>query len=39
VRGVDREAAVVVIDENADIVGFYQGREPVEAMLRMLEGG
>jgi hypothetical protein len=39
VRGVGREAAVVVIDENADIVGFYQGREPVEAVLRMLEGG
>lgn len=39
VRGVDQEAAVVVIDENADIAGFYQGREPVEAVLQMLEGG
>jgi hypothetical protein len=37
VRGVSREAAVVVIDENADIAGFYQGREPVGAVLRMLE--
>jgi plasmid stability protein len=36
VRGVGREAVVVVIDENADIVGFYQGREPVGAVLRML---
>ena len=39
VRGVGREVAVVVTDENANIVGFYQGREPVEAVLRMLEGG
>lgn len=38
VRGVGREAAVVLIDENADIVGFYQGREPVGAVLQMLEG-
>jgi len=38
VRGVGREAVVVVIDENADIVGVYQGREPVGAVLRMLEG-
>jgi hypothetical protein len=37
VRGVDREAVVVVIDENADIVGFYQGNEPVEEVLRLLE--
>ena len=36
VRGVDREAVVVVIDENADIVGFYQGNEPVEEVLRLL---
>ncbi len=39
VRGVDREAIVVVIDENADIVGFYQGNEPVEEVLRLLEIG
>ena len=39
VRGVGREAAVVVIDERAEIAGFYQGREPVAAVLRMLEGG
>ena len=39
VRGVGQEAAVVVIDGNADIVGFYQGREPVEAVLQILEGG
>jgi hypothetical protein len=39
VRGVDREAVVVVIDENADIVGFYQGNEPVEEVLRLLEIG
>ncbi len=37
VRGVGREATVVVIDENANIVGFYQGREPVGAVLGMLE--
>jgi plasmid stability protein len=36
VRGVGCEAVVVVVDENADIVGFYQGREPVGAVLRML---
>ena len=36
VRDVGREAVVVVVDENADIVGFYQGREPVGAVLRML---
>jgi hypothetical protein len=28
---------VVVIDENADLVGVYQGREPAGAVLRMLE--
>jgi hypothetical protein len=39
VRGVEREAVVVVIDENADIVGFYQGNEPVEDVLRLLEIG
>ena len=39
VRGVEREAVVVVIDENADIVGFYQGNEPVEEVLRLLEIG
>jgi hypothetical protein len=39
VQGVGREAAVVVIDESAEVAGFYQGREPVEAVLRMLEGG
>ena len=38
VRGVDHEAVVVVIDENADIVGVYQEREPVGAVLQMLEG-
>ena len=37
VRGVGREAVVVVIDENADVAGIYQGREPVGAVLRMLE--
>ena len=39
VRGVGREAVVVVIDENADIVGFYKGNEPVEDVLRLLEIG
>jgi hypothetical protein len=39
VRGVDREAVVVFIDENADVVGFYQGNEPVEEVLRLLEIG
>ena len=33
VREVGREAAVVVVDENAVIAGFYQGREPVEAVI------
>lgn len=37
VRAVNREAAVVVIDENANISCFYQGREPVEAVLGALE--
>jgi hypothetical protein len=37
VRGVNREAAVVVIDETTNISGFYQGREPVEAVLGALE--
>lgn len=37
VRGVGREAAVVVIDEDAEVAGFYQGREPVEAVLRILD--
>lgn len=39
VRGVGREAFMVVIDENADIVGFYKGNEPVEDVLRLLEIG
>ena len=39
VRGVGREAVVVVIDENADIVGFYKGNEPMEDVLRLLEIG
>ena len=38
-RGTDREAAVVVIDENAIVAGLYRGRERVEAVLWMLEGG
>ncbi len=37
VRGVGREPAAVVIDEDAVVTGFYQGREPVEAVLRALE--
>ncbi len=37
VRGVDRDAAVVVIDENAEIAGFYQGREPIRAVLDALD--
>jgi hypothetical protein len=36
VREVGREAAVVVVDENAVIAGFYQGREPVEAVIHAL---
>ena len=39
VRGVGREAVVGVIDENADIAGFYKGNEPVEDVLRLLEIG
>jgi hypothetical protein len=31
-------ALAAVIGESAEIAGFYQGREPVEAVLRMLEG-
>jgi len=37
IRGVNREAAVIVIDENANTAGFYQGRESVEAILGALE--
>lgn len=37
IREVNREAAVVVIDENANTSGFYEGREPVEAVLGALE--
>jgi hypothetical protein len=39
VRGDGREATVVIIDENSDIVGFYQGGGPMEDVLRMLEKG
>ena len=39
VRGDEREAVVVVIDEKANIVGFYQGNEHVEDVLRLLEIG
>jgi hypothetical protein len=37
VRGGNQDAAVVVIDENAEVTGFYQGREPVETVLDALE--
>lgn len=37
IRGVNREAAMIVIDENANTAGFYQGRESVEAILGALE--
>ncbi len=36
VRSVGQDVAAVVIDENAKIAGFYQGREPVEAVLDAL---
>ncbi len=36
-RSVGQDVAAVVIDENAGIAGFYQGREPVEAVLDALE--
>ncbi len=36
VRSVGQEVAAVAIDENAEIAGFYQGREPIEAVLDAL---
>jgi hypothetical protein len=39
VRGDGREATVVIIDENSDIVGFYRGGGPMEDVLGMLEKG
>ena len=36
--GVGRRAAVVVIDEESEIAGYYQGEEPAGAVLRALDG-
>lgn len=39
VRNTGRAAAIVVVDENSETVGSYQGERPVEAVLALLEGG
>ena len=36
-RNTGRAAAIAVIDEDSNVVGNYQGEEPVEAVLQMLE--
>lgn len=38
-RRTGRAAAIVVVDEDSNIAGSYQGERPVEAALRMLDGG
>jgi hypothetical protein len=38
IRNTGRAAAVVVVDEDANIAGAYQGESPVEAVMRFLEG-
>lgn len=37
-RRTDRTAAVVVIDENSNIAGSYQGDGPIEAVMEILDG-
>lgn len=37
VRNTGRAAAIVVVDENSEVLGSYQGERPVEAVLEMLE--
>jgi hypothetical protein len=36
-RRTGRAAAIVVVDEDSNITGSYQGERPVEAVLEMLE--
>ncbi|MGI8865915.1 MAG: hypothetical protein ACR2G1_04195, partial [Rubrobacteraceae bacterium] len=38
IRNTGRAAAVVVVDEDANIAGAYQGESPVEAVMQFLEG-
>ncbi len=35
-RRTNRAAAIVVVDEDSNLSGFYQGERPVEAVLEML---
>ncbi len=37
VRRTERAAAIVTIDRNSNVAGFYQGERPVEAVLEVLE--
>lgn len=37
VRNTGRAAAIIVIDADSNIAGVYQGEQPVEAVLEMLE--
>lgn len=39
VRNTGRAAAIVVIGEDSEVIGSYQGERPVEAVLALLEGG
>ncbi len=39
VRNTGRAAAIVVVDEDSEVIGSYQGERPVGAVLGMLEGG
>ncbi|MGB3680964.1 MAG: hypothetical protein WA990_00615 [Rubrobacteraceae bacterium] len=38
VRGVNRMAAVVIVDEESRVEGFYQGGKPVEYVLEVFGG-
>jgi hypothetical protein len=37
VRRTNRAAAIVIVDRDSNIAGFYQGERPVEAVLGILE--
>ena len=39
VRNTGRAAAVVVVGEDSEKIGAYQGERPVEAVLALLESG
>ena len=39
VRNTGRAAAIVVVGEESEVVGSYQGERPVEAVLTLLEDG